>query len=173
MPQLAAPRLFASAAAAAAMLPCNQNTALSLPLNNFRAKWVLYLVVMHKRYTQLQTDAISVHRLGCSQCWLSGMLISVSRHYGTHEQSMHFKRFSAHLHVIAIGGIKRGGSACASLGQLCSANKLQQAETLSICHAKLLPVLALQHMQLRVSAFVTGPSKAVCEQTAVLHLANY
>jgi len=114
-----------------------------------------------------------VQKLGCSQCWLLCMLISVSRHYRRHEHLTHFKRCSAHLHVIAIGGIQRGGSACASLGQLRSANKLQQAETLSIRHAKLLPVLALQHKQLRVSASAIGPSKAVCDQTAGVCLANY
>lgn len=113
-----------------------------------------------------------MHKLGCSQCWLLSMLISVSRQYRSHEQKRHCKRCSAHLHVIAVGGIQRGGSACASLGQFRSANKLQQAETLSICHAKLLPVLALQRKQLHVSAFALDPSKAVCEQTAVVHIAN-
>jgi len=100
------------------------------------------------------------------------MLVSVSRHFQRHATWTHFQRCSAHLHVIAIGGIHRGGSACASLGQLRSANKLQQAETLSVCHAKLLPVLALQHKQLHVTASAKGPSKAVCEQIAVVCHAN-
>ncbi len=113
-----------------------------------------------------------MEKLGCSQCWLLCMLISVSRHFQTDRHLTHFQRCSAHLHVIAIGGIQRGGSASASLDQLRSANKLQQAETLSIRHAKLLPVLALQRKQLHVSAFAIDPSKAVCEQTAVVCHAN-
>ncbi len=158
MPQLAAPRLFASAAAAAAMLPCNQNTALPVPLNKGQ---VVSISLLHALKLHTIAKAISVQKLGGSQCWLLCMLNGVSRHFQRHEHFMQFQRCSAHLHVIAIGGVQRGSSACAGLGQLRSANKLQQAETLSICHAKLLPVLALQHKQLRISASATAPSKAV------------
>lgn len=127
---------------------------------------------MHYRYTQLQAKAIIVPKLGCSQCWLMFMLIIISKRFQRHGHLTHFHKCSAHLHVIAVGGIQRGGSARASLGQLCSTNKLQQAETLSIGDAKLLPVLALQHKQLRVSASAKGPSKAVFEQSAMVCLTD-
>ncbi len=129
MPQLAAPKLFAKAAAAAAMLFCTPTT-----------------VQLHTNHSLAHTTCTYMHMAATAQLTKCAMMPVTA----TTNLLMSAKvRGCVHvghtdLHVIAIGCIERSRSASASLCQLCSAHQLQQTEALSICYAKLLPVLTLQ-----------------------------